>query len=641
MSRTAKIEADEGEILNTLSARKLRSAEKSIELGDSLSIGAAGGEVLYHDDTGAADADFFAPRKRVDIIGLAGTVGAFTQGRIVNAFATNVVQSVFTLRSDDITAATTNNDDATKVKFIRTTPAGEDFIVKEFRFRFDTVQTGIRLVIRRGTATGKVVFSSEETFIWEKDEGITSIVYAGSPATETVLDLTENPTLLEANTAYHFTIESFGKTLVMLGTLVSGEYEPYQARVQGDALVDPVVALGHQPITANLIMPESDWYSNVIANATSGNIQITLPSASAGTNLGLPIYINKTDSSANTVTIVPFAGQTINGAANIILNNQNDSVILISDGTNVRTLSQNIGGWTDDGTVVKLINSADAVSIGPVTSAIAKVTMSGSALSGTDPALAIHNSFSDGNYIDIGNIRKIGIFVGGNLFMGYNFDYDATANTYKRQAADEAAGVEFTVDGDVDFRTAPTGAIGSSFVPTTRMRVLNAGNIDFLTNKILNISDATAATDGVNKGQLATPFSFTDAGSADTFTNTTFANFPTNRIRIASVIVSKTSSIKIVGLINRFQHGNANAPTFARIKIEKAGFTTQFSSVFALGSTNNFQFKQMDLKHLFTSIPAGTYNIEIEVRVNGGTGNILNDANGTGSRYLEAIVIPD
>ena len=34
--------------------------------------------------------------------------------------------------------------------------------------------------------------------------------------------------------------------------------------------------------------------------------------------------------------------------------------------------------------------------------------------------------------------------------MGYNFDYDGTLGTYKREAADEAAGVEFTTAGDVE-----------------------------------------------------------------------------------------------------------------------------------------------------------------------------------------------
>ena len=48
----------------------------------------------------------------------------------------------------------------------------------------------------------------------------------------------------------------------------------------------------------------------------------------------------------------------------------------------------------------------------------------------------------------------------------------------------------------------------------------------------------------------------------------------------------------------------------------------------------------MNLAGLFTNVAPGTYEVEIETRVNSGTGKVLNDTNGPGTRFLKAIVRP-
>lgn len=66
-----------------------------------------------------------------------------------------------------------------------------------------------------------------------------------------------------------------------------------------------------------------------LADATAGNMTITLP----GIDSGRQVTVKKTDASANTVTITGATGN-IDGAANVILYSENESVTLICDATN-------------------------------------------------------------------------------------------------------------------------------------------------------------------------------------------------------------------------------------------------------------------------------------------------------------------
>ncbi|OQW46993.1 MAG: hypothetical protein A4S09_16240 [Proteobacteria bacterium SG_bin7] len=69
----------------------------------------------------------------------------------------------------------------------------------------------------------------------------------------------------------------------------------------------------------------------ILANATSGAITVTLPAAA--NVVGKEYVIKKTDSSANAVTIDANSSETIDGALAQILKSQNDSIKMVSDGT--------------------------------------------------------------------------------------------------------------------------------------------------------------------------------------------------------------------------------------------------------------------------------------------------------------------
>jgi hypothetical protein len=89
--------------------------------------------------------------------------------------------------------------------------------------------------------------------------------------------------------------------------------------------------------TANYTITSSDY--TIGANATSGAITITLPTA-VGTTA---IYnIKKIDSSANTVTIAPSSSQTIDGAATVVLSYQYQSFMVQSTGANWIIIGANL-----------------------------------------------------------------------------------------------------------------------------------------------------------------------------------------------------------------------------------------------------------------------------------------------------------
>ena len=70
----------------------------------------------------------------------------------------------------------------------------------------------------------------------------------------------------------------------------------------------------------------------IIADATSNNVTITLPTAS--TFAGYRFYVKRKDASANTVTIARSASDTIDGATSQTLDRQYTSATIVSDGTN-------------------------------------------------------------------------------------------------------------------------------------------------------------------------------------------------------------------------------------------------------------------------------------------------------------------
>ena len=92
--------------------------------------------------------------------------------------------------------------------------------------------------------------------------------------------------------------------------------------------------------------PRQWWNTNYWCKTGGGSITITLPSLQhIGAQFSFPLVIKKVDASVNTVTIVPDAGTsspTIDGAANKILTDQNDTVTIIPD--EINNLWRIVGG---------------------------------------------------------------------------------------------------------------------------------------------------------------------------------------------------------------------------------------------------------------------------------------------------------
>jgi len=73
-------------------------------------------------------------------------------------------------------------------------------------------------------------------------------------------------------------------------------------------------------------------YGIILADATSNNITITLPSALS--IAGFEFHIYKVDSSTNTVTIDPAGSETINQGSTSVINFQSSTLVAISTGSN-------------------------------------------------------------------------------------------------------------------------------------------------------------------------------------------------------------------------------------------------------------------------------------------------------------------
>jgi hypothetical protein len=82
-------------------------------------------------------------------------------------------------------------------------------------------------------------------------------------------------------------------------------------------------------VTTNTSLDET--YTYVRADATSGNIVITLPLTGSISD-GRFFYIKKKDSSANTVTIIGDTGDTMDGAASVVLSSQGQVIGFIYTG---------------------------------------------------------------------------------------------------------------------------------------------------------------------------------------------------------------------------------------------------------------------------------------------------------------------
>jgi len=219
-------------------------------------------------------------------------------------------------------------------------------------------------------------------------------------------------------------------------------------------LISNVYAVGYERYTADSIKTNTTKFSNILSTSTY-NVQLCL---------------ERFDTVVSSVPVIPASIKVSTISA------------LNINGINILDDSSNLG--------IKLRDGGN-IGIG-VTNPSSKLEIGGSALTGTTPALKISGSFDDGNYNDIGGERKIGVFYWGNLFMSMNLSYDATLLAYTRESPiDKCAVTEWATNGDINFRTAPSGNIGIAVTPTTVMKITNIGNVGIGTISPIEKLDVT------------------------------------------------------------------------------------------------------------------------------------------------------
>lgn len=74
----------------------------------------------------------------------------------------------------------------------------------------------------------------------------------------------------------------------------------------------------------------------ILGDATAAPIVLTLPDPATANTAGKSyrFSLSKIDASVNTVTIAPFASETIGGDSSFVLLSQNEILSLVTDGTN-------------------------------------------------------------------------------------------------------------------------------------------------------------------------------------------------------------------------------------------------------------------------------------------------------------------
>lgn len=148
---------------------------------------------------------------------------------------------------------------------------------------------------------------------------------------------------------------------ILLGIVIV-EANEVTSIVNSDITEDRVYAIdrwSYTAVSANTTL--NDAHKVVTVNATGGARTITLPTAVGIT--GKVYVIKKTDSSTNGVIIDGNGAQTIDGSTTITIDDQYDTIMIQSDGTNWQRLS-NIITKVLKNVVIKALDDDDTLTIG-------------------------------------------------------------------------------------------------------------------------------------------------------------------------------------------------------------------------------------------------------------------------------------
>ncbi len=183
-----------------------------------------------------------------------------------------------------------------------------------------------------------------------------------------------------------------------------------------------------QTITSSLTL--TTWQREIRVNATSNSIVVTIPQTLSG-NVSQEIVVTRIDNTSNTVSVVAYTGQTINGASTIYLYSQYDSIKISSNGSlnssDIITDSRNNGG---SGTKSYLVNEL-ATQAGLVTGTTFSYPLVPNYVSGNNVTMSsIGNILIKGNsgvYNLESNVNRTGSTASDEFSWGF---YNVTTGIY-------------------------------------------------------------------------------------------------------------------------------------------------------------------------------------------------------------------
>lgn len=180
----------------------------------------------------------------------------------------------------------------------------------------------------------KDLTSSGAQTYWAPATYTDQVTAASGTASSYSINYIGSPTIAAANTSVTFPeITTFTIEKPLAGTNATLSKRT-ALRVNGLLNTTEAVQRSYSGASSDITLDNT--YDIVAASAASGNISITLPTAS-GTNTGLTYTIKRTDNSGNTCTVVG----TIDGATNYSLTAQYKYVTVTSNGTNWYIIANN------------------------------------------------------------------------------------------------------------------------------------------------------------------------------------------------------------------------------------------------------------------------------------------------------------
>lgn len=212
--------------------------------------------------------------------------------------------------------------------------------------------------------------------------------------------------------------------------------------------------------------------SNVLVDASGGNVMVTL--ADASTRVGERIFIKKVDSSANTVTVIGSGGDTVEGSVSQVLSLENDVIVVVPNTTGSNWVQQNRAraqdiSFDDTGVGTGADNVQDAIGVAVASSTIRAFTAGATitvndlvVLNALGRVIPASSSIAGGNW-DVIGVAQASVVSGAtvNVIVG---DGQLAAMRFASAPAAAANGSRVFLSASSGFATLTPPSVGSGRV---------------------------------------------------------------------------------------------------------------------------------------------------------------------------------